>query len=200
MFDEEARPNIDQAQNFADNLKRVGSVSPPVLRIERIIAGVAHDQRGIRANHFFPNGMDAARVRFGSYDYNAVNSGVARGLRNYVHFVLRIHNFGFEHACFFNRDVKTKKHALVVKSFAEVVDANFLHFFGHVRGVRDPNLLRVSGAINFRSFAGALRHSSTEYDGHGRRLEWIFNHEPCSDAEKNPGACARQHKQKSNYD
>lgn len=53
MFQWEARPHICQAQNLADNLKRVGCVPPPVLWVESILAGETHDQRGIRADQFF---------------------------------------------------------------------------------------------------------------------------------------------------
>ena len=189
MFYQEARPNIGEAENFADDLKRVISLAPPVLGIERIIAVVANDKLGICADHFFPDGVHAPRVHFGSDNDNAVDAGVARSLRNHAHLVLRVGDFRLQYTRLFNGNMEMQKDALVVKSFAQIINADFMQLFGYVVRMRDPNLLRVSRAINIRGFACAAGYSSAEHNGHRRRLKWIFNDQPGSDVQKNPGAC-----------
>jgi hypothetical protein len=92
-MDPQAAPGVEEAEDLADDGVGVVRVAPPVIAVERILAGGADDGFLIRARQLAPQSAHAARMLCRRDDNDGGFALITHLARNFLHFLLRIDNF-----------------------------------------------------------------------------------------------------------
>src|SRR2546430_172977 len=180
----QARPGVQQAQNFAHHLESIASVAPPVKGIEWIARGRAHNGPALTRSQPTPEQANATRMRFcGDQNYRAVLPW-REGWSNDFDFVGGIHDWRFEGVNGFRRHSFVNQNEGIVMILSREKNAHFFESRAGLRGMGKPDFRRVSLAVEFRCFDGAQRHCAAEHHDRPGFRQRVLHHQPAADAEQ----------------
>src|SRR6266478_2835035 len=180
----QARPGVQQAQDFAHHIESIAGGAPPVPGIERIVRGGAHDGQTLPGSEPAPKQANATRMGLGRNNNNGAVLPGRESSRDGSDFVDGIHDRRFEDVNGFRRHSFLNENELVVIVLAGERNAHAFQSFTGLGGIGKPDFRRVPCAVKFRGLDGAQRDRAAEHDDRPGFHERVFHHQPTAEPEE----------------